>query len=234
MGHTSAAPVPSQDLSSRRYIGTLLRGELELFRDGYPEVMNSPARAPILRLTFCAARLLVCLHDLGDEPSDLMNYTYSLVSSINQMINTATAPPQTHHFVALACLSLLELMKYDETKDMADSGLHVLLHEYVPASRWDPAIRDIVQKKRDAILTATASTKPDEHALTASQGLQRLADLATATEEASAPMPVATDIVGLREYHRRRWLEYAPKTYAHFHELRDIVKNGFLDVFCDN
>jgi len=82
--------------------------------------------------------------------------------------------PFTHHFTCLAGLALADLTKVDKTRDESTRiVVNDLLEGVISPSGWDAFIRDRVAER----LRPLTSSGLDA----ASQGLQHLADLATAT-----------------------------------------------------
>lgn len=100
--------------------------------------------------------------------------------------NPQLQTPLTHHFTALVARCLLELAKHDKSRDEATQRVKDLLESVMAPSAWDEAIRE---KVADSILPAQYSVEA-----TASQSLQRLADLATATTELSATAAAASAV----------------------------------------
>jgi hypothetical protein len=83
-------------------------------------------------------------------------------------------------------------LQHEKTKKDAEYALSILLEQRVAASPWDPQIRDLLGKRRASDAGAAAGAggvvvqKQDDNQnmiTAANQGLQRLADLATASTE---------------------------------------------------
>jgi len=150
------------------------------------------------------------------EPSHLLIPAKKIVTLVLEASNFVS--PLTHHALALAVLTLIELKHYAESREEADDTLKTLLEGPNAVSRWDVAIRGAILKERHHDSTSGSSISSrvagSQQALVASQGLQRLADLATAdaaTEEGF------TDLTGTK--------------FQHFHKLRSLISDGYLSVF---
>jgi hypothetical protein len=114
------------------------------------------------------------------EPQELLVAAGHIVTQLTHNANPIS--PLTYHSTALAAITLIELTNHDSTKEEAEKSLQSLLQNRIAHSAWDEAIRGLINKKQSSSAALSTMTE-SQHALTASQGLQRLADLATATEE---------------------------------------------------
>jgi len=123
--------------------------------------------------------------------------------------------PLTKDFATLSVVSLLEGLEKEGVKDEAGRELKLMLSSPSrPAGSWDPALRELVVKKVGGA-PAAAAAAPSAAALTASQGLQHLADLATAGDagrEVVAERPEGVAAV------QTSW------------DAAAITRNGFLSV----
>lgn len=160
--------------------GMLFRGELERCREAFPESFFPPSNAPVIHLVYWFLRIMVELKVPTSELEDVLDPAMHIVTQLTH--NSSLMSPLTHHATALAALTLIDLLGYEKTKDSAEAGLKALVENHIAPSGWDTAIRDLIINKLSRGASAGAGAAESQHALTASQGLQRLADLATATE----------------------------------------------------
>ncbi|KAH8205369.1 hypothetical protein TruAng_000448 [Truncatella angustata] len=159
-------------------ISSFLNLSIELFREVLPPTIT-PSTHPILHLVYWQSRLLAYLFQTNAKTGDVMWPCKELVSLLvgnPQMLN-----PLNHHFFCLTTLALLELTKVDSEREAANVLLRELLETQVAPSNWDNAIRDRIS---ESLRPSTAQATMEA---TASQSLQHLADLATATEMDTKP-----------------------------------------------
>lgn len=238
LGHTAAvalAPtdLPALGISRDAVYGTLLRGELERFRESLPASALQPSNTPLLHMSYWHLRILVGLTLTSLEPSDLKE---SAINSLAQLINNpGLISPLTYHFTTLVALALLDLTEYEATRDEAEEALRTLLEARKAPSTWDAAVRDLIANRKPAASNnappANLGTTESKHASVASQSLQRLADLATATE-------AGRDVTVSSEERKEGDIEMTNSgpTGAHFesfHKLRALVRSGYLSVFTE-
>ncbi|OBT97827.1 transcriptional activator [Pseudogymnoascus verrucosus] len=160
--------------SATPLLSTLLTGELERFRESLPAALTT-ATAPLMHLTYWHVQLLTLRATPGTPPATLLHPAVQITTLL------AAAPPSPLHihFTTLASATLLELLDNEATREEADRTLRSLFEGPVRTSApWDKALRDLVARHTRAASPAA----PSAAALTASQGLQHLADLATAGE----------------------------------------------------
>ncbi|OBT66952.1 hypothetical protein VE03_04138 [Pseudogymnoascus sp. 23342-1-I1] len=170
--------------SATPLISALLTGELERFRESLPAALST-STAPFMHLTYWHVQLLTLRATPGTPAATLLHPAVQTTS----LLATAPLSPLHIHFTTLASATLLELLDNEATHEEADRTLRSLF-DGPPRNTapWDKALRDLVAKHTRAASPAA----PSAAALTASQGLQHLADLATAgeaveTKEGGAP-----------------------------------------------
>lgn len=152
------------------------------------------------------------------EPQDLIDPAMNIVTQLKN--NAGLVSPLTHHATAFAAAALIELTGYEHTRQEAESGLTSLLESRIAPSGWDASIRALIVNSQNpspssgAGGAASAKTSTSQHAAIAIQGLQRLADVATATEEGSASE-------GRKE-------STGGQIFQRFHDLRDLLRIGYL------
>ena len=124
------------------------------------------------------------------EPQDLCNAAMPIVVQLTN--NTGLVSPLTHLATAFAAVALIQCTESEHTRKEAEGGLSALLDGRIAVSGWDASIRDMIVKNKYSSQTsgaggaAGANSGTSQHADIASQGLQHLAELATATEEGKA------------------------------------------------
>jgi predicted nucleotidyltransferase len=172
--------------------------------------------------------MLVELTLPDSEPYDLL---VGALRTVTQLIhNQGLITPLTYQSTTLAALALLELTEYETTRDEAETSLKSLVESRTAPSTWDAAVRELIaNRKQPASSTAPAvnsATAESKHASVASQSLQRLADLATATEE-GRDVTVGEE----RKEGERTGSGAAGAHFQRFHKLREVVRSGYLSVF---
>lgn len=186
--------------SASSLIATLLTGELERFRESFPHALT-PVHLPLLHLAYFHVRLLMKRHAPGTTTDELLQPALQTANILS--INPGLVTPLTHHFAAVAAVTLIELRDERSEKD-AESGIALLL-DYVnslgrpspppdaPKDWYSVVSETLIRRDRansNAEGKATANrVRADRLSLGAdaqeiSRGsLQHLADLATASEE---------------------------------------------------
>lgn len=154
---------------------------MEMWRAHFPSDIH-PSVEPVLHLTYWHCRLLAFLF----MPSSLITDVMWAVRESVRLLTTHTQmmSPLNHHFTALTTLCLIEMSKAKGSREEANQLLSNLLDASIAPSTWDDSIRANI---RDALRPSTSS----DMEAAASQSLQHLADLATATNDDMAPAPTA-------------------------------------------
>lgn len=175
MGHWSPASVTAPENSTPgagARASATFHLNMEMWRAHFPTNIP-PSIEPILHLAYWHCRLLAFLFMPSALITDVtwaVKESVRLLTAHHQMIS-----PLNHHFTSLAAVCLLEMAKVDASQDEAVQLLHELLEANIAPSSWDDVIR---AKIRNALQSSSNSTAE----ATASQSLQHLADLATASE----------------------------------------------------
>lgn len=157
---------------------------MDMWRLNFPTDID-PVTQPVLHLAYWHCRLLAFLFMPSALSTDV---AWAVKESVNLLTdNSQMLSPLNHHFTSLTAMCLLDLSKIEKTRDEAHGLLKQLLESNIAPSAWDGHIRD-------KIYEATRPTTSSGAEATASQSLQHLADLATATEAVNAPAaPEKTD-----------------------------------------
>ncbi|KAL2069887.1 hypothetical protein VTL71DRAFT_14566 [Oculimacula yallundae] len=242
LGHTAAVALAPRDtptlgIPRDAVYSTLLRGELERFRESLPASALQPSGVPLLHMCYWHLRILVGLTLANFEPFELKEIA---MHSIVQLVNNAgLVSPLTYQCTTLVALALLDLTEYEVTREEAEEALRSLIQEgrKVP-SNWDAAIRDLIghryQPASNAAPPVNLGSTESKHASVASQSLQRLADLATATEEGRDVTVSEENKEGEREKSipsPNPGPSPAGAVFDGFHKLRELVRSGYLSVF---
>ncbi|TVY37603.1 putative transcriptional regulatory protein [Lachnellula occidentalis] len=209
LGHFAGAALVFNDLTpptdpAIRLAGTLLRGEMERWRESFPQTSFPPSNLPLVHITYLHLRILMELHHPDSELSGLLAAASNVVAQLTH--NSDLISPITYQCTALAALVLIELAGYESTREEAETNLMVLSQNRIAHSAWDQTIRDLINKKQ----SAAVSNAP----LTASQNLQQLAELATATGE-------GRDSTASKEGDK--------SATARYKELRGAIRTGYLN-----
>lgn len=225
LGHFTLIPTDLPELSvpSVPVLHTLLRGELERFRESFPTSFFPPLNAPLLHICYWYARVLMAMRLPWSEPQDLCSAALEIVTQLKN--NTSLVSPLTHLATAFAAVALIECTGYEQTRKEAESGLSAILDGRIAPSGWDASIREMIVKNKNpgqssgAGGAVGANSGTTQHAAIASQGLQHLAELATATtEEGKAESSIGE---GRKELDSQKYLSTrAP-------DLRELVRVGY-------
>lgn len=218
LGHFAEAALAPTDLPPlsippSQLVGTLLRGELERWRESLPSTFFPSSNSPLVHICYWHLRILMELRLPQSEPSELLAAASNTVTQLSH--NPHLVSPLTYHSTALAALVLLELTGHESAKEEADRNLTILSQNRIAPSAWNEAIRDLIHKKQSATAPNVAESKD---ALMAIQNLQHLAELATATTEGRES---AAGKEGEKTSLRRPSLQ-------RYQELRGAIRTGYL------
>ncbi|KAI1502100.1 hypothetical protein F5X99DRAFT_167706 [Biscogniauxia marginata] len=184
---------------------------IELFREVLPPNIT-PSTHPILHLVYWHCRLLAYLFQTNSKSADIL---WPCKESANLLLtNTQLLSPLNHHFFCLTTLTLLELVKVDRTRDEANPLLKELLESNLAPSTWDTVIRDRIAE----------SLRPSTAQAAASQSLQHLADLATASETEAVKSETNGEPATLRTS-----LNYADVGF----DPKALTRGGYLNVLAE-
>lgn len=148
-------------------MAAILVDYIENYREDLPAHIE-PASHPMVHLAYWHCKLLVTLLRPGATPAETMWPTKELVSLL--FANGHLRSPLVNHFASLVSMSLTKLCKIDSSREEATQLIKDIAEK--PPGIWDGV--------RDKLSEQTRPTSSVE--ATASQGLQHLADLATAHE----------------------------------------------------
>ncbi|KAL7938716.1 hypothetical protein V8C35DRAFT_288967 [Trichoderma chlorosporum] len=155
-------------------MAAILADYIENYREDLPGHIEA-ASYPLVHLAYWHCKLLVTLLTPGATPTETLWPTSELATLL--LANAHLRSPFTNHFVSLVTMSLSKLSKMDSSREGAVRLMKEIL-EKPSGGHWDS-----VREKLTEQLRPTSSVEA-----TASQGLQHLADLATA-HEGIAPGP---------------------------------------------
>lgn len=186
-----------------------------------PSTLFPPAKSPLVHLCYWYLRIVLDLNQANTEPSNLLTPAIHIVTQLTH--NSSLITPLTHHSTVLATLTLIKLTEYDSTRAEAEGGLKSLMENRIAPSAWDSTIRDMISNRKQVAIATLAGTAESQHASTAAQGLQHLAELATANEE-------SRDVsMGESRSEGEKFAAKSSGTHNQLHQdLRDTVKNGYL------
>jgi hypothetical protein len=145
----------------------ILSDYIENWREDLPGHIEA-ASYPLVHMAYWHCRLMVYHLTPGAPPAQILWPTKELSNLLS--INSQLRSPLINHFVSLVALSLGRLSKLEDSREEASKVIKDLLEK--PAGLWD-SVRD----RLSDLLRPVSSVEA-----TASQGLQHLADLATAHE----------------------------------------------------
>ncbi|KAB8294079.1 hypothetical protein EYC80_009533 [Monilinia laxa] len=222
IGNYSEVKLSSSDLPPyavhRGLHARLLKTQLELWRQDLSKSGITPIDSPVTHIAYWSAYLLVLLHAPQEDRDEQIRATHYIISQLS--FNTEMRSPLIHYFKTFAALALPNLLQFEETKKDAEATLKTFLEGRLAASTWDNSIREylitnletqrrlsISQSQAQAqVITqqptgtgANAKADDNQNMITAAnQGLQRLADLATASTEDRSEGPTSSADSGAR------------------------------------
>lgn len=148
-------------------MATILKGYIDNYREDLPAHIE-PASHPLVHLAYWHCRLLLLLLTPGAIPAEISWPTKELINLLDA--NNHLRSPLVNHFASLVTMSLARLVKLDKSREEATQLSKDILDK--PSGVWDSA-----REKLTELLQPASSAE-----VAASQGLQHLADLATAHE----------------------------------------------------
>ena len=151
-------------------MSSILADYIENYREDLPAYID-PTSYPLVHLAYWHCRLLVTLLTPGATPAETFWPTKELANLLSA--NCEMRSPLTNHFASLVALSLSKLSKIDGRREEVIQVIREVLEK--GGVVWDTV--------GDRLAEHTRPTSAAE--ATASQGLQHLADLATAHEGAN-------------------------------------------------
>ncbi|EMR63592.1 putative c6 finger domain-containing protein [Eutypa lata UCREL1] len=222
LGHfVPVSLAPPRTLSPASGVGPILSSffnlSIELFREVLPSTIE-PGTHPILHLVYWHSRLLAYLFQTNSKSRDIL---WPCKESVALLLdNGQVLSPLNHHFFCLTTLSLLELGKVEATREEANDLLKELLHSNHAPSTWDGVIRDRITEGLSPTSQQASTTE-----MTASQGLQHLADLATATKVESSKLDKETEASTLRTSDNYEDVGFDP---------RHLTRGGYLNILVES
>ncbi|KAK2592265.1 Glucose-responsive transcription factor [Conoideocrella luteorostrata] len=151
-------------------MAAILTDYIENYREDLPAHVDAAAY-PMIHLAYWHCRLLVTLLTPGVTPKEIIWPTKELAHLLS--VSAQVKSPLINHFVALATMALGELIRADATREEITEIVKDI-SEKPSGGHWDN-----VRDKLAELLRPISSSGVE---MAASQGLQHLADLATAHE----------------------------------------------------
>ncbi|KAG0645944.1 putative transcriptional regulatory [Hyphodiscus hymeniophilus] len=234
LGHVTLAPTDLSDPfnPSSSYFRTLLRGELERYRESLSASSLPPPNAPVVMyLSYWSLRILMARKLPEYGPHDLCEPATKIVTLLKN--NPSLVCPLTHYANTFAAAALIECTAHEQTRMEAESGLTTLLDSRIAPSGWDASIRELIVKNKHlgqstgAGGAAGAKAGTSQHSTGEESHLRSLAEaaeLATATNEGKAES-LAGGV--------RKESSTDGKIIRRFHDLREIVRSGLLGGSAD-
>ncbi|OAA50617.1 C6 finger domain-containing protein [Metarhizium rileyi] len=151
-------------------MAAILTDYIENYREDLPAHIDAAAY-PMIHLAYWHCRLLITMVTPGVAPKEILWPTKELAHLLS--VTPELKGPLTSHFVSLATMSLSKLARTEATRDEAVEIIKGIT-EKPSGGHWD----DVKDKLADRLRPASSSAAD----AATSQGLQHLADLATAHE----------------------------------------------------
>jgi hypothetical protein len=153
--------------TTEQVMASILNDYIENYREDLPAHIE-PASHPMVHLAYWHCKLLITLLTPEALASEIMWPTKEQINILST--NSHLRSPLVNHFASLVAMSLSKLVKLDRSREEATQLIKDIVDK--PGSVWDGV--------RDKLSDQARPTSSVEAA--ASQGLQHLADLATAHE----------------------------------------------------
>lgn len=151
-------------------MAAILTDYIENYREDLPAHIDAAAY-PMIHLAYWHCRLLVTMLTPGATPKEIIWPTKELAHLLS--VTPELKGPLFSHFVSLATMSLRKLARTEATREEAAEIIKEIT-EKPSGGHWDGVKDKLVDGLRPASSSAVEAA--------ASQGLQHLADLATASE----------------------------------------------------
>jgi hypothetical protein len=189
---------------------TVLRGELERWRETLPVTVFPPNSSPIVLMCYWHVRILLERRLSELDKSQLLTDATNIANLVSQ--NALAINPLTDYCTEIACGALVDLMDEESTRESAGTTLRSLLESNALLPGSVSAVREKIGMKKHAGGENSATE-------TAELSLRRLADLATATEEGDE---------STNELHNDN--EQGSSMPLVHQELKDAVNDGYLNA----
>ncbi|KAL8393671.1 hypothetical protein RB595_003418 [Gaeumannomyces hyphopodioides] len=180
---TSARPLTMSPGASQLVLSQSLAVGIEMWRMDFPASIT-PKSHPVLHFAYWHCRLLSYLFTPSSQSTELLWAAKGLLDDLTA--SHVALSPLNHNVVALAGLCLAELAQVPKTREEArDLIANELMGGNTAPSTWDNFIREKMAAMEASAFRPTSSASASASAgieATASQSLQRLADLAAATK----------------------------------------------------
>ncbi|KAI1004766.1 hypothetical protein K3495_g3451 [Podosphaera aphanis] len=212
--NTVSSTLPPLSVPMASAYGTVVRGELERFRESFTNCQ------PLILMAYWHLRILVELQLVDSEPNDLLEIATNATDLIIQ--NPDFNSPLQNHFVFLIILTLVDLLAYDTTKHQSEDLLNVIFEKKIISAEWETVVRMMINRRKiQAGDTSTNLLSIENDHNVDIENLVRLADLATAAG-------ANREAVNCPENMKTKPLSSPFKYYS---QLRDQVRNGFFYAF---